>query len=398
MASAAGPERRILIDVSTSLRWKGHNPVGIVRTERELAQHFLNHCPQAAFFTYDTAEDTFWLVPKEQVAAIFSETPAIAAAAPSPGRLDESVLLRFRPNDVVVSVGLQWDIGYMARLYAEKKRRGMFVVQMVYDIVPIVMPEYCVPGMERKFPQFIVDTAWTADLVFCISESTRRDLERYYERVGLRAPAMARVVLGSDIPAAQQADPAGKFGLESGEFVLYVSTIEPRKNHQMLFNIWRELYATARESLVPLIFVGNAGWNTADMMHFIKASEALYPDYVRVMSNVADAELDWLYRNARFTLYPSLYEGWGLPVAESLARGKVCIASNTSSIPEVGGPLSDLLDPLDYARWRDRIRHYLTDAEALAAREAEIRGGFEPVSWGACMRRFHDDLFAALPR
>lgn len=398
MASAAGPERRILIDVSTSLRWKGHNPVGIVRTERELVQHFLNHCPQAAFFSYDSADDAFWLVPREEVAALFPAAPTVSATTPSHGRLDEKVLLRFRSDDVVVSVGLQWDIAYMVRLYAEKKRRGMFVVQMVYDIVPIVMPEYCVPGMERKFPQFIVDAAWTADLIFCISESTRRDLESYYARVGLKAPVMARALLGSDIPTASLADPAGKLGLEPGEFVLYVSTIEPRKNHQMLFNIWRELHETARESLVPLIFVGNVGWNTADLMHFIKASEALHPDYDRVMSDVADAELDWLYRNARFTLYPSLYEGWGLPVAESLARGKVCIASNASSIPEVGGPLSDLLDPLDHVGWRDRIRHFLTDGEALAAREAEIREGFEPASWGACMRRFQDDLFAALPR
>ncbi|GJE58870.1 glycosyltransferase family 4 protein [Methylobacterium trifolii] len=399
----AGAGRRILIDVSTSLRWKGHNPVGIVRTERELVQYFLEHCPDAAFFIYDTGEDTFWLVPKRAVAAIFQEPQARAASVPVAGQLDENVLLRFQREDVVFSVGLQWDIAYMARLYAEKKRRGMFVVQTVYDIIPILMPEYCVPGMEQKFPKFIVDTAWTADLIFCISDSTSRDLIRYYDHIGLKAPPVTRIELGSDIPTTrppttQAAGESGFLDLEAGNFVLYVSTIEPRKNHQMLFNIWRELYETDRERLVPLVFVGNAGWNTSELLHFIRSSGNLYPDYIRILSNVADDDLDWLYRNARLSVYPSLYEGWGLPMAESLARGTVCIGSNTSSMPEVGGALTDLLHPLDYLGWRDRIRHYLTDAEALAAREAEIRAGYAPPSWDACMAKFSRDLFEALDR
>jgi glycosyltransferase involved in cell wall biosynthesis len=94
-----------------------------------------------------------------------------------------------------------------------------------------------------------------------------------------------------------------------------------------------------------------------------------------------DAELAALYRGCRFTLFPSLYEGWGLPVAESLCFGKPCLAANASSVPEIGGSLVDYFDPLDLHDALRVIEAALADPAMLADREDAIRANFRPTPW-----------------
>src|SRR5262249_3341185 len=89
----------------------------------------------------------------------------------------------------------------------------------------------------------------------------------------------------------------------------------------------------------------------------------------------------WLYGRCLLSVYPSHYEGWGLPVAEALAHGKYCVASATSSLPEVGGGLADYADPLDLPAWQGLLERALFDPAFLAAREARGRAGFRPTAW-----------------
>lgn len=398
MLSQTSPATRFLIDVSTSLWWKGRNAVGIVRTEREIAKHFLENIPAAEFFYYEREEKQFRLLPKKSAAELLSDTVDLSKLAQNnpEKRSNHPTLFRFKESDVVISAGLLWDLDYMAALYREKIRCGMYVTQVVYDIIPALMPEYCVPGMEKKFPKFLIDAAWTCDTIFSISDSTRNDLTGYYSALGLRCPSMKRINLGTDIPNSKSDQNNIGHDLQAEKFVLYVSTIEPRKNHQMLFNIWRELHSDGLEGLVPLVFVGGKGWNSENLVSFIENCPDLYPENLKIYNNISDHSLDWMYRNSRFTVYPSLYEGWGLPVTESLSRGKVCISSDTSSMPEAGGGFADLLHPLDYVSWRDRIAAYLSDDNLLRAREAEIREGYDVTTWRKCVSQFADSLFDTL--
>ena len=100
----------------------------------------------------------------------------------------------------------------------------------------------------------------------------------------------------------------------------------------------------------------------------------------RVRDGVPDAELAAFYAHADFTVYPSRYEGWGLPVAESLANGKMCIASDASSIPEIAGDLIDYFSPYDAQACLDRIVEYLVP-KTLAEKEAQIRQQYKSTSW-----------------
>jgi len=99
------------------------------------------------------------------------------------------------------------------------------------------------------------------------------------------------------------------------------------------------------------------------------------------LSDVGDRELEALYRHAWLTVYPSLGEGYGMPVAEALSRGKVCLASQAGAVGEAGAGLSDAIDPSDPASIAARVGEYLADPDRVAAREAEIRALYRPTSW-----------------
>jgi glycosyltransferase involved in cell wall biosynthesis len=101
---------------------------------------------------------------------------------------------------------------------------------------------------------------------------------------------------------------------------------------------------------------------------------------------LSDAELQQAYRSCLFTVFPSLSEGWGLPIAESLAHGKFCVASNRTSIPEAGGDLVDYFDPLNEDDALAKIERPLIDPGYLAAREAQLRAEYRLRTWGDCVR------------
>lgn len=94
---------------------------------------------------------------------------------------------------------------------------------------------------------------------------------------------------------------------------------------------------------------------------------------VRFVEGPTDAELAWLYGNCEFTVHPALYEGWGLPVSESLDFDKVCLTSNGSSLEEAGEGLTELLDPFDREQWNIRIQHSWDDPNLRTARELDIK-------------------------
>jgi hypothetical protein len=134
-------------------------------------------------------------------------------------------------------------------------------------------------------------------------------------------------------------------GLLARPFVLYVSTIEIRKNHTLLFRIWKELIRRHGSDKVPkLIFVGRPGWRVSDLMDQLESTRFL-DGHIQIVHGLSDADLAALYKAALYTAFPSFEEGWGLPVGESLIFGTPVVASNTSSVPEVAGDFVAYEDP-----------------------------------------------------
>jgi glycosyltransferase involved in cell wall biosynthesis len=130
-----------------------------------------------------------------------------------------------------------------------------------------------------------------------------------------------------------------------------------------------------------------------DLIHQLRNASFLNGKIVLV-DNPSDGELKSLYNGCLFTVFPSLYEGWGLPVTESLSLGKPCIVSNAASLPEAGGALARYFDPENATEATAVIRAVLEDRAGLAAWEAQVVREFRPVSWEVSARALVDILEA----
>ena len=190
-----------------------------------------------------------------------------------------------------------------------------------------------------------------ADRVLANSRRVEADAAYCAQSLAIRAPDIKVVPLGLSSSRRRRAPvpPAG--WLEGGRFVLFVGTIEPRKGHGMLIRVWRRLLAAGipQRHLFKLAFVGRRGWMVDDL--FPQIDELSRGGTLVHLADVSDGELTGIYRACAFCVYPSLYEGFGLPIVEAFSFGKAVIASTGGAVPETAHGLAPCLDPTDEDAW-----------------------------------------------
>jgi glycosyltransferase involved in cell wall biosynthesis len=177
--------------------------------------------------------------------------------------------------------------------------------------------------------------------------------------------------------------------LRGKRFALYVSTIEPRKNHRVLYDAWNRCVrsGTVDPDRDRMVFVGRVGWAVDDLMREIAANPATR-DTIVILNDVTDDVLALLYSECAFVVFPSFAEGYGLPVAEALAYGKPTLSSNAGSLSEIGNGLVQRIDPKDTVGWADAIAHWLASPAELDAWSRRIKTEHQPVTWDATSRHF----------
>lgn len=291
----------------------------------------------------------------------------------------------FDKNDRYLSSGLDWDDKNVELLYFIKEERKLVVSLFCYDLIPVNFPHLTVGDTRGIYGKYFSNVAWVSDNVICISESTRKDLTRLISDLGTPSPKLIINTLGCDIIENDSGETNSlSKALEGKRFLLFVSTIERRKNHEVLYRAYARLISEGHTDLPLLIFVGMLGWGVSNFLDDLKFDHRVH-EYIKIFSDVGDQELAWLYKNCLFTLYPSLYEGWGLPVVESLAHGKFCIASRESSVPEAGRNFCLYLDPWNVAAWQEAILDYSSNSSKLHERETHISQNFKPIPWEESM-------------
>ena len=186
--------------------------------------------------------------------------------------------------------------------------------------------------------------------------------------------------------APGDAFPEAAVDLRGRDYVLCVGTIESRKNHTALFQAWQIMIREGIEP-PPLVLVGRAGWRVGDLMAQLESTEFL-GGRIRLLHGISDPELEGLYRGCLFSIFPSFTEGWGLPVGESLALGKLCLAAMEGATPEASGGFAEPIDAFSPRDIAARIRHFLDDRPALAAAEQRLRDEFRPRGWPDVTRHF----------
>jgi len=272
------------------------------------------------------------------------------------------------------------------------RQRGATIVVFVHDLIQATNPEYVHHGANEAFRVSFNDMACLSDRFVTSSDFVAKEIRRYLEdKLNLDVEIVA-TPLATELGRPKRSSDAGdplSFLLEEG-FVLCVGTIEIRKNHAYLIRIWERLIAEGAAPVPNLVFVGKWGWDIEDLKTYIAKSDYL-GFRLHIYDALPDADLAWLYENCLFTIYPSFAEGWGLPIGESLAFGKPCVASSTTSMPEVGGRFCRYVDPYDLEGGLRVISAILSDPKGLAEWTNEVRTGFKPKSW----RTFADEFFDA---
>lgn len=288
----------------------------------------------------------------------------------------------------LINLGTSWWLqNYFLNIRRVKRERGVRYVPFVHDLIPIMTPEHCIRELTLDFITWTLGVFQHADLFLVNSEATKRDLLTVAARLGHDPDPDALHVVRLDADfrrsetAGEQSDILRRQGLKPDGYVLFVSTIESRKNHVGAFNAWLSLVRRHGADKVPqLVCVGAKGWLN-DVVHELLASSLELQQRVTLLSRLSDDELACLYRNCLFTLYPSHYEGWGLPVTEALSWGKASVISDASSLPEAGGRFADYFRAGSEIELVAAAERMIFDADHRTAREALIRSEFKPRAW-----------------
>jgi glycosyltransferase involved in cell wall biosynthesis len=282
----------------------------------------------------------------------------------------------FEPGDWFVNLGAAWDTPYEPAVLDNLAAAGARFAMLAYDLIPRLFPEWCTHSVVNQFNDWLTTTVPRAEKMFAISRCTAADLGRCLAQDGHVRPPAHILPVGAD-----PVTPAGGPALVQEPYVLIVGTIEARKNHAALLRVWRRLLTTMPAEDVPVLLIaGKVGWLTSDLMQqFVNAK--WLGGKIRFIDSPSEPALANLYENCLFSIFPSLYEGWGLPVSESLAYGKPVAASNRSSIPEAGGNLCAYFDPDNINDIADTLQSLITSPQHLASLKARIKADYHPPTW-----------------
>lgn len=298
-----------------------------------------------------------------------------------------------RAGDILLVLGSPWFQSRYADLIRKAQtENGVRFALLVYDLIPLRRPEWCDANLVKHFRSWFDAVLPLTDILLTISKASAADILFHAEAEALTllaAPQVIRIGTGFSSMSASPTSglPARDRSLPPvNSYVLIVSTIEARKNHLLLFRVWRRLLDEQRSDQVPtLVIAGRIGWLVTDLMQQLRNAAYLGGKIV-VIEDPSDAELQQLYAGCLFTLFPSFYEGWGLPVTESLAFGRPCVISNSTSLPEAGGTLARYFDPDDLNEAYRVIRSTIEDREGLKNWQARVTRDFRIVSWETAAR------------
>jgi glycosyltransferase involved in cell wall biosynthesis len=296
--------------------------------------------------------------------------------------------IEFGATDILVCAGSGWAHTNIRAISRCKANSNFRLVLLCYDVIPLLFPQFYRPRDAEAFRAYFEIAFPLADLVVFTSRTVAADAQAYCHGRGITLRRTAVIPLGADSVSRFPAVAPLPAGLRPGRYALLVSTVEPRKGHRMIYRVWQRLVREGipRSTKFSLLFVGRRGWLMDDLEELIVRDCATGRSF-RYLPAVDDRTLAALYRGAAFCLYPSLYEGYGLPVFEAFSHGKAVLASNGGALGEIAAELSPLLDPNDEEAWYRALKAWILDPAAREPFEEAIRQ-FKHQSWAEAAAAF----------
>ncbi len=265
----------------------------------------------------------------------------------------------------------------LAPLKNLKKICEISYIFYLHDFNQIDYPEYFPSNRDDMITALDGIMDLNPDLVVN-SELTKKGLENY---CNTRNSSYRSVITASiGVENTFLSNSVDKETTINQPYFVVVSTIEPKKNHLLLLNIWRDLVLNESEYIPHLYIVGKRGWENENVIDMIERCRPIQ-DYVHELSDLKDSELISLVSGARALLFPSFTEGWGMPLVEALSLGTPVICSDISAFVEAGQNIPDYIEPIDGVRWRDTIIDYCKPESSLRSAQLDRISNFRPPTW-----------------
>ncbi|UVO52387.1 glycosyltransferase family 4 protein [Sphingomonas sp. SUN019] len=364
-------------------------PTGIDRVEFAYAFELLKRVPDRLRFSAVHPAGGYY--GRLEIGAVRQFLAFTQARWQNPGQDEAEVraqairhLFALRPRAVPEALGQRVYIqasphhlenGKMVRsiLQAERAR----FINLVHDVIPLTHPEFARLGGAAEHARRIRTIDAFADGIIGNSQST---LDALAEHLTPREGRIMRVAhLGCEWSDEPPIAPATT-PLSDRPYFICIATIEPRKNHLLLLNVWRRLVEQLGDAAPRLILIGRRGWENENVIDILERSTVLQ-GHVIEEAEVDDRRLAQLLAGARAALLPSFAEGYGMPVAEALAAGVPVIASDIESLREVGQDVPEYLDPIDGLGWLAMITEYARPDSGRRAAQFDRMLGWSPVGW-----------------
>lgn len=253
------------------------------------------------------------------------------------------------------------------------EREGVRTAYFIHDLIPTLQPQFSRPYASARNRARVRSALRHGDQIIVSSKVVARDLRAYSAAEGLATPELVVSPI-----AGETFDP--KPASLDQPYFLCVGTIEPRKNHALLFKAWRDLAQRLGKDTPRLVIVGQKGPMTGRILDPLRAPE-LGP-HIELREKCRDDELASLLNNATALLFPSLAEGFGLPLAEALQIGTPVIASDIPTFREIGQGIPTFLAGHDHAAWADAVIAHSANRATQADKSARS-AQFTAPTWAA---------------
>jgi glycosyltransferase involved in cell wall biosynthesis len=389
----------VIFDVTDLIAHFRHHrlPTGIQRVQIEVVTRALRGAADVRICCFLDGRDHLLEIP----GALFTELAASSTSGESQDAPEWTTMIArllihlltaepfaFRRGEKLVNLGTSWWIyNYYLIVRNAKREHSIRYIPFVHDLIPIMAADHCVTGVIEDYITWLVGVFDHADLFLVNSQSTGRDLMLAAGRLGRPIDMASIEVVPLNADFRQPTDgklstnELERWSLAASSYSLIVSTIESRKNHSLALDAWERLIEKHGADRVPmLVCVGRSGWLNGAFFERLNRNHQLRAK-VKLIERVSDEELALLYRCCRFTVYPSHYEGWGLPVTESLCYGRVPVVADNSSLREAGGDFAVFFESGTVADLVTAIERMLFEAGFVERLEREITTRFRPRSW-----------------
>lgn len=274
----------------------------------------------------------------------------------------------------------QFDVVHANNFWCPPRPIPGKLIYTIYDMSFIEHPEWTTEKNRKGCLEGVKRAAAFADLFVAISEATKQAFLNHFPRVN---PEKVRVIYPASrfgLPgfSPKPKQPKQKVFSTGKPFLLSTGTIEPRKNQAFLLDVYQQFRGRGGDA-IPLVFAGKMGWMMKDFKNRIATSP--WTSDIHILGYVSDSELIWLYQHCLVSLYPSQYEGFGLPILEGITHGAITLCSKSTSMIEIISHAETLLQTNDLMEWVHTLEWVAFDSSKRAEVKAAMLQNISNFNW-----------------